>query len=156
MGDRTYTTVTIHKASYKQLLGRYGGDKEVLCKELDIDEVEDEMEDTLVFLSCEEANYGEMETLEKLLRASKIEYDKEWERGDEYEAGELFCRNINGKMESFERYVTNKALCETLIVLRDMKPEEREAFIHKTIKEVMPFEPTPLKAPNSVHFITED
>lgn len=156
MGDRTHTEVTVHKLVYKQLLSRYGGDESKLQNDLGIDETTHDENTDDVFLICYEANYGEMETLEKLLWASKFDYDKEWANGGEYTAGEKFCRNINGEMQSFEVYDDQKLLLNTLLELRDLSPVEMMKVMETKIKELQPFKPEPLKAPNSLDFIMND
>ena len=156
MGDRTHTEVTVHKSVYKQLLGKYGGNKEKLRNELDIDEILIDEDCDNVNLICYEANYGEMEELEKLLWDSKFDYDKEWQNGGEYGAGELFCRNVNGEMKKFEVYTNQQLLLNTLLELKELPQEELMKVMETKIKELQPFKPEPLKAPNSLDFIMED
>jgi hypothetical protein len=156
MGDRTHTEVTVHKLVYKQLLSKYNGDENKLHDDLGLDEIVTDHTSDETKLVCYEANYGEMEALEKLLRNSKFEYDKEWANGGEYTAGEKFCRNINGEMQSFEVYSNQQLLLNTLLELRDLSPVEMMKVMENKIKELQPFKPEPLKAPNSLDFIMGD
>ena len=156
MGDRTHTEVSVHNLVFKQLLSRYGGSEDALMSAFGIDEITYDGVDGEVIMVEYEANYGEMEALEKLLWASKFEYDKVWADGGEYTAGNLYCRLINGEMRKFEIYNNQQLLLNTLLELRDLSPVEMMKVMETKIKELQPFKPEPLKAPNSLDFIMND
>ena len=96
MGDRTYTTISIHKffadqvKATEDLSDDAEGDGKLAAK-FDCDEVEQEDGDITKFV-CYEANYAMIDSLESYLHENKIEYDKRWESGDDYEAGEEYAR----------------------------------------------------------------
>ena len=155
MGDRTHTVVTVHTHTYKQLLINFNNNSEELMKHFGIDEIEHYSTEEVNLIEYE-ANYGEMEELEKLLWKSKIDYNKTWQDGCEYAAGELFCRNIKGSMQKFEITEDQNLLLNTLQQLKELPVAKMVEEMEKKIKELQPFKPEPLKSPNSLDFIMND
>ncbi len=150
MGDRTYTIVRVHKHTYNQLLHKYGSDDKI-AEALGFDEVQDEGDE--VEFHCSEANYGEIQPLEETLFKNKFEYDKSWEAGSEYGPGEMYCRVIKGEYKSYELQKDQEFLLTNLKQILKLPANQRTKKIEEIIKELEPFDPGPLKAPNSIDFI---
>jgi len=149
MGDRTYATVSINKHYYEQ-------NKDVIDKmgyEYECDEGSE-----VVTLADDQANYGRMAEIEDFCQEHNIEYNKRWEAGGDYGAGEEYARIVNGELlthEISDDYATvlqeHKKTME--IIAKGGTLEEVKKHLAKKIKELEPFEVTPLKAPNSIDFI---
>jgi len=151
MGDRTFCEIRINKHYYEQLKNSITEDDPKL--EETYDEIDEEDGDT-VRLYDYEANYGCMEQLESLLHDRKIEYDKRWEAGGDYPAGEEYARKVNGEYKIKDISDGGMAILEELkLALAETDPIKREALINKRIKELEPFEVTPLTMPQSIDFI---
>lgn len=154
MGDRTYVEIIIHKHYYDLLLnGTFSGDAYKLGDAFNADDIE--FEDDLVKFQCYEVNYATWDTLENLLSERKIEYDKMWAAGGDYEAGESWTRVINGEYVEHELTDTGLAIKEhndTLLANLD-NPEKIKELILKLDKVVNPFKVEPLGLPQSIDFI---
>jgi len=145
MGDRTHCEIKIHKHYYTT--------NKKTIDEFSNDEIREEEDDTVSIVDYE-ANYGQMEPLENFLSENKIEYDKGWEAGSEYGPGSQYARNVDGEYRVHDIYDVDEALLTELkTILAETDPTKREALLNKRIKELEPFEVTPLKAPNSIDFI---
>lgn len=152
MGDRTYCSIRINKHYYNQI--KNTPDFKNMYDELEEDGDE-------VILSEQEANYGNMDDLEKLLQNNSIEYNKRWEDGDEFKAGEEFARIVDGK------YLVHEISDQGTSILQEYKELQElisvgadlnnvAQHIAKKMKALEPFEITPLRVPQSIHFIKED
>jgi len=151
MGDRTYCEIRVNKYYYEQLKNSLTEDDPKL--EETYEDMDEEDGDTIRMYDCE-ANYGQMEQLESLLHDRKIEYDKRWEAGGDYPSGEEYARKVNGEYSIQEISDGGIAVLEELkLVLTETDPVKREALINKRIKELEPFEVTPLTMPQSIDFI---
>jgi len=149
MGDRTYAEITINKYYYEQ-------HKEEIEKIGYHDEIREDCEDEAT-LVCYEANYGHMEPVEDFLKENHIEYDLRWESGGDYGAGNQYARIVNGEYKIHDIYDDGSAVLDELKnILNEKDPTKREALLKKRIKDLEPFEITPLKAPNSIDFIKSD
>ena len=147
MGDRTYASITIHKFNYER-------NKE----EIEGMGYEDtEIEGDEVKIIDYEANYGHLEALEKLCQEQQIEYDKRWEAGGDYGAGEEHSRIVDGVYKVYDIYDDGEAvLTELKTILAETDPIKREELIKKKILELEPFKLEPLKASNAIDFIMKD
>jgi len=144
MGDRTYTAITINKYHYDRIKDQIDDNS---YEDLELEE------DQVKFTDCE-ANYGTMEALENVLQETKTEYDKRWEAGGEYCAGEEFARKVNGEYMIQEISDEGAAvITELKLILAETDPIKREALLNKRLKELEPFEVKPLAAPQSIDFI---
>jgi len=144
MGDRTYAEVRIHKHYYDR-------HKEEI-DEMGYDEAEEDGDEVTV--KDYEANYGSLEALESFCQQNKIEYDRRWEAGGDYSAGNEYARIVNGEYKVHDIYDDGDAvLGELKTILNEKDPTKREELLNKRIKELEPFEITPLKAPQSIDFI---
>jgi len=144
MGDRTYCKFTINKHYYDQ-------NKEAFDA-MDCDEKEEDG-DEVSFVDYE-ANYGSMESYESFCHEHQIEYDRSWEAGGDYSAGTEYARNVNGEYKLHDIYDDGEAVLNELkAVMAEKDPVKREALLEKRIRELEPFEITPLKVPQSIDFI---
>jgi hypothetical protein len=119
----------------------------------------EDMGDGLVNLTGEDINYAEWEILESFLRDRKIEFDKDWASGGDYEAGNSYARLIKGKYKEYEIYSTQVSILETLLDIKEKledDPVKALKDIKKQIKSLHPFDADPLYKPNSKKFIIED
>lgn len=63
--------------------------------------------DQFVEFEFHEVNYGTLDFLSELEKAG-IAYDSSWSKGDEYEAGTVFCRfTADGEIIRLDRYETD-------------------------------------------------
>jgi len=128
MGDRTYCTTTINKHYYNQLEQEFGGEQK-LEEKTQVCEIR--KEDDLVEFHDDQANYGQMEELENILQERKIEYNRRWEAGSEYGAGEEYARKVNGEYKIHDLYDDGASvLTELKTVLAETDPIKREALLN--------------------------
>ncbi len=154
MGDRAYTSITINKYYYDQLKHEFGGEKK-LEEEVCVERIE--LEDDSAEFVDGDANYGMMERLENILQERKIEYNKRWENGGDYGAGEEYARNVNGEYKTHNIYDVGGEVLTALKELKELKdPELRDLLLTSKIKDLEPFEVTPLLQPQSIDFIKKD
>ena len=154
MGDRTHTTISIHKFFADKMRGTENlGDGELAAK-FDCDELEQEDGDITIFV-CYEANYATLETLETYLHENKIDYDKSWESGGDYEAGEEYARKVNGEYMVHSLTAKQHDVLGTLKTLIELKedPAKLMECLENTLLELEPFEQTQLNQPQSIDFI---
>lgn len=154
MGDRTYCSIRINKHYYNQLANAHRKDLEDMY-----DELEDDGDE--VVMSEQEANYGNMEPLENLLKANNIEYNKRWEDGDEYKAGEEFARIVNGKYCIHEISDQGDAILQEYkelqeLILKGASLESIKKHVENKVTVLEPFEITPLRVPQSIDFIKNE
>ena len=145
MGDRVYAEVAITKANY-------------LKHKEKCDSYEYEFRDngnTVSFVN-DQANYAAMDITD-FLSELEIPYDKSWEKGGDYEGGEEFARKVKGKYLVHEIYSGQDKTLEEFKEILSLKadPEKLIAKLKEKIKELEPFEVTPLDQHNSIDFITE-
>ena len=157
MGDRTYTSYNFHKYHLKKMMVDLNAkDEKDLADNLCSEDVEIEGDEVKIY--DYEANYGSIESLESYLQSNHIEYDKRWEAGGDYEAGDEFARNVNGEYKVHE--LSDKGF-EVLTHLKEFQEtidqnctfEELKKNIKDKLNLIEPFEITPLKLPNSIDFI---
>ena len=142
MGDRTYAAVTINRHYYDQ-------NKSVI-DEMGY-ELADKSEETVTFAD-DQSNYGNMDDIENFCQEHNIEYDKRWQAGDNYEAGEEHARIVKGILNVHTMSDSGFIVLQELkTILAETDPIKREALLKKKVKEHEPFEVTPLKGPNSIH-----
>ncbi len=157
MGDRTYCTITINKHYYNQLEQEFGGEDKFV-EETYIQGVNKDKDSETVECYDDQANYGSMEKLESTLQEKEIEYDKRWEAGGDYGAGEEFARKVNGVymthdisdegVEVLQHHKNIKEILDQGGTLEDVRKHVED---HITLLE--PFEVTPLTMPQSIDFI---
>jgi len=158
MGDRTYCSYTIHKDNLAKIKANLGiADNFKVAEHLDASVIEDEG-DTVQFYDYE-ANYGTIEKLQDYLSEHEIEYDKRWEAGGDYDAGNEYYRIIEGKPKCYEIYDDSYQVVVALETLlkEAAQGKDLKTLVEAKIRKLVPFEEGPLLAPsNSKHFITEE
>ena len=147
MGDRTFTEIHINIHYYQQ-------HKDSLDK-LDYERADTDEE--AVFIDYE-ANYAQMHDLEDYCRDHLIEYDKYHEAGGDYDAGEEYARVIDGQCMVHDLSKSGVDMLNQLKVFlkHQDQPVKMIAEMKKLVKQLEPFEITPLKAPQSIDFIKND
>lgn len=157
MGDRTTVRITIRKSDYNNLEKEFGG-KDKFEEEVGASEVDDLGD--LIDLTAYEVNYANWDELESLLKDRKIEYNKSWDAGSEYDAGDSYVRILKGELREIEinntQYEQEMVYKEILTQIKKGDIKKLEKFVLKRLKEIRPFEIVPLDQPNSVRFIQED
>lgn len=147
MGDHTTVTITLRKSDYKTI-----EDNDVLAQPEYLEE-----HDNLISLTGTDINYGDWTEVEDYLQENKIEYDKRWERGGDYDAGNLYYRHVDGEYISFEIYDCNQETDEwaqkLMSLLKEDKIEEIKKEIEKVYKKYNPFKISDLDEPKSVRFL---
>ena len=148
MSDRTHVSISIRRLDFDRLLeAEFEGDPKVFREAIsvDCDYITFTSLDDLISLEADGVNYAEWEDLEGLLAKHSIEYDKQWGRGDEYDAGKEYFRIVDGEMKSITLYEGADMLMEFLEKAKDLPPEEIKALVLKEYQSNMPFEITPLE-----------
>lgn len=156
MGDRTTVVIKIRKNDYRQIITKYFEctqskfDEKFSPTSVDLSHI------TIVELLAEECNYAEWGALEKFLEENKIEFDKFWESGGNYESGSAYGRMVKGKFRVVEIYKTEESVLDFIKTLRAEKdPKEVLKIIENTYKHITPFEVLELNRPNSAEFIMD-
>jgi len=150
MGDRTYAVVYINKYYYEQNKKELDMLAEDSCYDTQVN-------DDIVEFHDDQANYGNIPSITDFLQENKIEYTLSWEDGGDYHAGSEYARIVNGEYKIHDIYDDGYAVLQELkTILNEKDPTKREALLKKRIKDLEPFEITPLKAPNSIDFIKSD
>jgi len=151
VGDRTYATCTIKEYHYEQLVNEFNG-KDKLLEIIGCDDVQ--LDGGLATFIAQEANYGYIDELTKMLVEKEIEYDHHWESGGDYEAGTIYTRKIKDVYCSHEICDTYATVCTELKnIFKEKDPKVIKNLLKEKIKELEPFEATPLDQPQSVDFI---
>ena len=149
MGDRTTVRITLHQGDYekhKEHIKTCGANST------------DPHGDNLITLEAYEVNYAEWSELENYLQEHKVEYDKEWEAGGDYEAGNAYYRMIGNKYKSYDIYDSQKTVLEVLLDMKERiekDPKKALNYIEKELKKLHPFDARNLDQPNSSRFIKE-
>ena len=148
MGDRVCSEITIHKSSYKK------HKKEIDALGWDDDNYDDGEDN--VTLHDYEDNYGSLKDMCALCMEHNIEYDRSWSNGDNFDSGSEYARTINGEYYIHNIYDTGEAVVDELKLLWQHKedPAKLIAELEKKLKELEPFELTPLRASNAIDFIS--
>jgi len=155
MGDRTYCRTQIHKHYFQQHKKEL---QDIANK--NYFEIDDSDSD-IVFFSDDQANYGDMPELVKFLSEKRIEYDKRWEDGSDYGAGEEFARNVQGEYKVFDISDVGVEILQVHLNVKEIidkggSLEDVREYVEKEINHIEPFEITTLTLPNSIDFITKE
>ena len=154
MGDRTYVTIQIRKSDYKSILKNHFENSTKKFNEK-FSPTSTEIKD-IVTLGAEECNYAEWSELENFLSEHRIEFDKWWAAGGNYEEGNAYGRNVEGEFRVIEIEKTEDSVLEFIKVLRAEKdPKEVLKIIDTVYKKISPFEILELNRPNSAEFIMD-
>jgi len=151
MGDRTTVTITLRGCDFKALIDKeYEGSKAKFDMEMSASEINERSNGRIEIIG-HEINYGEWEELESILTEHNIDYDKSWDAGDEYEAGNAYIRGD----KKLEIYDGERRVLMCLAYLKSVPPNKVLQVIEEEYKKIKPFEPAPLDEPNSVKFIKD-
>lgn len=155
MGDRTWVTIYIRKTEYLHLVDdKFNGDMDKFNEYIGIDDSDDD--GVLISLMASELNCGNWDTLEALLTAHDIEFDKFWGDGNEYSAGKAYYRKTPKGFKLNEISEDQESVIAFLEKCRTTPEANLKQLIEDTYKYHMPFEPTPLDRENSVRFVEEE
>jgi hypothetical protein len=138
MGDRTCVTVTVRKADYDRLLAEVGESEETFRKAIGADTIDHDGK--LIVIRGYEINYADWDELQGLLQKNLIPYDKTWEAGGGYSAGESYLRLVDGKMQELEFYEYESKLVEFLKNLKDLPAEKIKEKVLEEYKRQFPWE----------------
>lgn len=146
MGDRTYVQLSLPKSCLEKAK-KIVPDIEGQTAEEWRSPHDDENGVEMICFHYEEVNYANLE-FEGLLQENKIPYDKEWEDGGDYKAGEETFRvdqNGNGILKEFESATFDMIPCAVvedaakkgIDAVNEMLAEHNRKFSSITWKEQM-------------------
>ena len=138
MGDRTRVTITIRKKDYERLLAEKGYSEAGFRDVVVADEIEDEGD--LIVLHGYEVNYADWDELQDILKEDLIPYDKTWDAGGSYSAGESHVRLVDGAMQELEFYEDESKLVGFLKEVKDLSSNEIKARVQEEYKRQFPWE----------------
>jgi hypothetical protein len=138
MGDRTNVTITVRKTDYERLLAKEGQSKPAFRDAVGADEIDDDGD--LVVFRGYEINYADWDDLEDILKENQIPYDKTWDAGGGYSAGESYVREFDGEMKELEFYEDESKLIEFLKAVKDLPADEIKAKVQEEYKRQFPWE----------------
>ena len=138
MGDRTCVTITMRKNDYERLLAEEGESEETFKKAIGADTI-DRDGDSIV-IRGDEINYADWDELQDILKEKLIPYDKTWEAGGGYTAGESYVRLFDGKMKELEFYDYESKLIEFLKDVKDLPADEIKEKVLEEYKKQFPWE----------------
>src|SRR5208283_3288947 len=138
MGDRTNVTITVPKNDYERLLAK-GGEIEATFRDvIGANEIDDDGD--WVSRRGYEINYAEWGEVENILKENLIPYDKSWDAGGGFSAGESYVRVVNGEMQELEFHEDEMKLVEFLKDVKDLPADEIKERIQKEYKRQFPWE----------------
>ncbi len=138
MGDRTNVTITVRKTDYERLLAEKGESEANFREAIGADEIDDDGD--WIVIRGYQINWGDWNDLEDLLKENLIPYDKTWDAGDNYSAGESYVRLINGEMHELEFHEEEMKLVEFLKDVKDLPADEIKAKVQEEYKRQFPWE----------------
>ena len=159
MGDRTRLEISLREEDYKTILKKeFNGEEHKFLETYGLSEsdLQDWGEINLRSLVDYEANHGNCVPLEEYLIKNKIEFDKEWESGGNYEKGNAHYRLIKDKIQGVEYWAGDEKIIDFLKELQKIKePKKLKETINQKLKKLIPFKILDLSENNSVRFIIE-
>lgn len=138
MGDRTSVTITMRKNDYERLLAEEGESEATFLKAIGADTIDDD--GSLIVFNGYEINYADWDELQGLLKENLIPYDKTWEAGGGYTAGESYVRLVDGKMQELEFYEYESKLVEFLKDVKDLPADEIKEKVLEEYNRQFPWE----------------
>src|SRR5208282_6897922 len=78
-----------------------------------------------------EINYAEWGEVEDILKENLIPFDKSWDAGGGFSAGESYVRVVNGEMQELEFHEDEMKLVEFLKDVKDLPADEIKERIQK-------------------------
>ena len=138
MGDRTNVTITVPKNDYERLLAKEGEIEATFRDVIGANEIDDDGD--WVSRRGYEINYAEWGEVENILKENLIPYDKSWDAGGGFSAGESYVRVVNGEMQELEFHEDEMKLVEFLKDVKDLPADEIKERIQKEYKRQFPWE----------------
>jgi len=138
MGDRTNVTITVPKNDYERLLAKEGEIEATFRDVIGANEIDDDGD--WVSRRGYEINYAEWGEVENILKENLIPYDKSWDAGGGFSAGESYVRVVNGEMQELEFHEDEMKLVEFLKDVKDLPADEIKERIQKEYKSQFPWE----------------
>ena len=138
MGDRTSVTITVRKTDYERLLAKEGGTETDFRVTIGADSIEDD--GNYIVIRGYEINYAEWGEVEDILKENLIPFDKSWDAGGGYSAGESYVRLVNGDMLELEFYEGESKLVEFLKEVKDLAADEIKERVQREYQQQFPWE----------------
>lgn len=138
MGDRTSVTITVRKNDFERLLAKEGESETTFRDDIGADTI-DEDGDWIVIRGYE-INYADWDDLQDILKENLISYDKTWDGGGSYSAGESYVRFVDGEMKELEFQEDEMRLVEFLKDVKDLPADQIKAKVHEEYKRQFPWE----------------
>lgn len=138
MGDRTSVKITLRKKDYERLLANRGESEDVFRTDIGAECIDDDGD--LVSIRGYEVDYADWSELQDLLQDNLIPYDKTWDSGDDFSAGESFVRVVNGEVRELEFYEYESNLIEFLKAVKDLPADEIKAKVLEEYEKQFPWE----------------
>ena len=138
MGDRTNVTITLRKSDYERLPAVKGESEANFQETIGADEIEDDGE--WIVIRGYEINYADWGDLQDILKENQIPYDKTWDAGGGYSAGESYVRLVDGEMKELEFYEVESKLVEFLKDVKDLPADEIKEKVLEEYKRQFPWE----------------
>lgn len=138
MGDRTTVSITVRKKDYERLLAKEGQNDSSFLHAIGADAVDDDGD--WISFRCHEVNYADWDDLQDILKENLIPYDKTWDAGDDYTAGESYVRLVNGEMRELEFHEEEMKLVEFLKDLKDLPADAIKAWVQEEYERQFPWD----------------
>ena len=138
MGDRTNVTITVRKTDYERLLAEKGENATTFREAVGADEISDDGD--WISIQGYEINYADWADLQDILKENLIPYDKTWDAGGGYSAGESYVRLVNGEMLELEFQEEEMKLVEFLKDVKDLPADEIKERVQEEYKRQFPWE----------------
>jgi hypothetical protein len=138
VGDRTNVTITLRKSDYERLLAVKGESKANFRETIGADEIDDDG-DWISIRGCE-INYADWDELQDILKENLIPYDKSWDAGGGYSAGESYVRLVDEEMKELEFYEDEMKLIQFLKEVKDLPAEKIKQKVLEEYKRQFPWE----------------
>lgn len=136
MGDRTSVTITL--SDFERLLAKNGGTEADFRDTVGADTIDDD--GNYIVIRGYEINYAEWGEVEDILKENLIPFDKSWDAGGGFSAGESYVRLINGEMQELEFHEYESNLIEFLKAVKDLPADEIKAKVLEEYQRQFPWE----------------
>ena len=138
MGDRTSVTITLRKSDFERLLAKNGGTEADFRNTVGADSIDDDGD--YIVIRGYEINYAEWGEVEDILKENLIPFDKSWEAGGGFSAGESYVRVVNGEIQELEFHEDEMRLVEFLQDVKDLPADEIKERVQTEYKRQFPWE----------------
>jgi hypothetical protein len=138
MGDRTTVSITVRKKDYERLLAKERESATTFIHAIGADSIDDDGDRISIW--CHEVNYADWDNLQDILKENLIPYDKTWDAGDDYSAGESYVRLVNGEMRELEFNEDEMKLVEFLRDVKDLPADAIKAKVQGEYERQFPWD----------------